>query len=190
MSCKDNIFLSLGQIWPAISWHLHMCSCSWNQWCLCLSPGDAVLPQVPLCISSEIQSTYKPNWCPAALNLHQTIRMLPNKYFSLGLNVNFCVWVTYEHILFNFQQRENIIVKTLCGYSPLTFWMNDLCSISTQFRCNLYGEAMTDALCVYYSKLVSIRIECLAHNLADCLQSASEGAIKGSKKAEKALRSA
>lgn len=68
--------------------------------------------------------------------------------------------------------------------------MNDLCFISTRFRCNLYGEAMTDALCVYYSKLVSIKIEWLAHNLADCLQSASEGAIKGSKKAEKALRSA
>lgn len=48
----------------------------------------------------------------------------------------------------------------------MTFCMNDLCSIYTQFRCNLYGETMTDALCVYYTKLVSIKIECLAHNRA------------------------
>lgn len=48
----------------------------------------------------------------------------------------------------------------------MTSCMNDLCSIYTQFRCNLFGEAVTDALCVYYTKLVSIKIECVARNRA------------------------
>lgn len=48
---------------------------------------------------------------------------------------------------------------------------------------------MMGALCVYCTELVSNKIECLAHNLADSLQSASEGAIKGARK-QKKLRSA
>lgn len=56
--------------------------------------------------------------------------------------------------------------QALCRYPPMTLCMNDLSAIYKQFRCNLYGGAMTDALCVYYTKLVSIEIECLAHNRA------------------------
>lgn len=50
--------------------------------------------------------------------------MFLNKYLSLRTNVNFCVGVTYERVLFNFQQTENIIIKnyTVIHYDFLNEW--------------------------------------------------------------------
>lgn len=111
MSCKDDIFGSSSQILPAISWYLHMCSCRWNQWCLlpfswwCTAPTSSFMHQQ---WNLEYLQTKLMSYCT---KFTSNTRVLPNKYFNLGLNASFCVWVTHEHILFNFQQRENIIVK-------------------------------------------------------------------------------
>jgi len=67
--------------------------------------------------------------------------------------------------------------------------MNHLFSIHTQFRCNLYGEAMTDALRVLHKTGICQDGQ-LGTQQGKCLQSGSEQAIKRSKKAEKSLTSA